>query len=50
MLSNTQFENAVTDALFKEYAHLKTYILNALQGYSHALFEISFKLYLVSRS
>ena len=48
MLSNTQIENAVTHVLFKECAHLKTYMLDALQGYSHNLFEISFKLNLES--
>ena len=46
VLSNTQIENATTHVFFKEYAHLKTYMLDALQGCSHTLFEISFKLYL----
>jgi len=30
VLSNAQFENAVANVLFKEYAHLKTYTLIAL--------------------
>ena len=50
MLPNAQFENTVTHVLFKEYAHLKTYMLDALQIYGHTLFEISFKLYLESHS
>jgi len=50
MLSNTQIENAMTYVCFKEYAHLKTYMLDALQGYSQTSFEISFKLYLKSHS
>jgi len=29
---------------------LKTYMFHALQGYSHTLYEISFKLYLESHS
>jgi len=45
VLSNTQTENAVNHVVFKEYTHLKTYMLDALEGYSHTLFEISFKLY-----
>ena len=50
MLSNSQIENAMTHVFFKKYAHLETYMLDALQGYSHTLFEISFKLYLESHS
>jgi len=50
VLSNTQIENAMTHIFFKEYAHLKIYTLDALQGYSHTLFEISFKLHLKSHS
>jgi len=50
VLSNNQNENAITQVLFKEYAHLKAYMLDALQVYNHILFEISFKLYLESHS
>jgi len=30
VLANTQTKNAVTHGLFKEYVHLKTYMLDAL--------------------
>jgi len=39
VLSNTQIKNVVTHVLFKEYAYLKTYMLDALEGFSHTLFE-----------